>query len=304
MVLAWLGLIMVCIADSSRSYYEVVGLPPTCSPADLKKNYRSLALKYHPDRITDPQRKATAEEEFVVIAKANDVLSNPELRKRYDELLKDGIFTYDEEEWEERAMRKQGWRSRADDEAAEGWALMLSGLVLLGTVAYTAYIAYNKTKPNEAAKNSMLNNLKKLSSKPKARSSPSSPKGKNGGENSRQAQHRQAQYTKDRKVYLKNIRKTFRGLVDEHKVWFAPKIGNDDISLLCERLDSDELVGFTLQLCQSLSVPPPVAPVSGEKVSRVLPSATAKDTLKRLAAAALRLRHEAPPEPIEKQASG
>src|SRR5690554_226304 len=66
-----------------KDYYSVLGVDKKASQAEIKKAYRKLALKYHPDK--NPGDKA-AEERFKEIAEAHDVLSDPEKRKKYDEL--------------------------------------------------------------------------------------------------------------------------------------------------------------------------------------------------------------------------
>ncbi len=64
-----------------RDYYEVLGLSKDATENDIKKAYRNLALKYHPDR--NPGDKE-AEERFKEINEAYEVLSDPQKRSRYD----------------------------------------------------------------------------------------------------------------------------------------------------------------------------------------------------------------------------
>lgn len=63
-------------------YYKILGLPKTASEQDIKKAYRKLARKYHPD--LNPNDKE-AERKFKEVNEANEVLSNPENRKKYDD---------------------------------------------------------------------------------------------------------------------------------------------------------------------------------------------------------------------------
>jgi len=71
-----------------RCYYEVLGVPRDASLEEIKKSYRRLALKYHPDR--NPGDKE-AEEKFKEAAEAYEVLSDPEKREIYDRYGHDGL---------------------------------------------------------------------------------------------------------------------------------------------------------------------------------------------------------------------
>ena len=72
-----------------RDYYEVLGVEKTATPEEIKKAYRTLAKKYHPDVSTEP--KEVAEAKFKEISEAYEVLSDPEKRKLYDQYGFDGV---------------------------------------------------------------------------------------------------------------------------------------------------------------------------------------------------------------------
>lgn len=69
-----------CTKSGKRDYYEVLGLKRSASDRDIKRAFRKLALKYHPDKNKDPG----AEETFREMAEAYSVLSDEEKKKKYD----------------------------------------------------------------------------------------------------------------------------------------------------------------------------------------------------------------------------
>lgn len=73
---------------SKRDFYEILGVSKSASDDDIKKAYRKLAIKYHPDKNPDDK---SAEEKFKEAAEAYEVLSNPEKRQRYNQFGHAGV---------------------------------------------------------------------------------------------------------------------------------------------------------------------------------------------------------------------
>jgi len=74
------------MAVEFKDYYDILGVKPDASEADIKSAYRKLARKYHPDKNKD----AGAEDKFKSINEANEVLKDAEKRRSYDELRAGG----------------------------------------------------------------------------------------------------------------------------------------------------------------------------------------------------------------------
>ena len=75
------------MTTKKRDYYEVLGVPRGASEEDIKKAFRKLALKYHPDR----NKEKGAEEKFKEINEAYQVLSDSSLRTKYDQFGHQGV---------------------------------------------------------------------------------------------------------------------------------------------------------------------------------------------------------------------
>jgi len=73
---------------SKRDFYDILGISKNASAEEVKKAYRKMAIKYHPDKNPDDH---TAEEKFKEAAEAYEVLSSPEKKQRYDQFGHAGV---------------------------------------------------------------------------------------------------------------------------------------------------------------------------------------------------------------------
>lgn len=73
---------------AKRDFYEILGVSKSSPQEDIKKAYRKLAIKYHPDKNPDDP---SAEDKFKEAAEAYEILSNPEKKQRYDQYGHQGL---------------------------------------------------------------------------------------------------------------------------------------------------------------------------------------------------------------------
>ncbi len=111
-------------------YYKILGVPKNASQQDIKKAYRKLARKYHPD--VNPG-DASAEKKFKEINEANEVLGNPENRAKYDEYGKDwqhaeAFEKAKKEQAQYRQSQQRSGRSAfSDDDFSDFFSAMFGG---------------------------------------------------------------------------------------------------------------------------------------------------------------------------------
>ncbi|MHB8931514.1 MAG: DnaJ C-terminal domain-containing protein [Melioribacteraceae bacterium] len=106
-----------------KDYYKDLGVGKTASPAEIKKAYRKLANKYHPDKTKGDK---AAEEKFKEINEANEVLSDPVKRKKYDQFGADWKH-YEEAgaqpggfDWSKYSSSRGGQTNRTDTNESGG----------------------------------------------------------------------------------------------------------------------------------------------------------------------------------------
>uniref|UniRef100_A0A4X2MBI8 DnaJ homolog subfamily C member 3 n=1 Tax=Vombatus ursinus TaxID=29139 RepID=A0A4X2MBI8_VOMUR len=71
--------------SQKRDYYKILGVKRNAKKQEIIKAYRKLALQWHPDNFQNEEEKKKAEKKFIDIAAAKEVLSDPEMRKKFDE---------------------------------------------------------------------------------------------------------------------------------------------------------------------------------------------------------------------------
>jgi hypothetical protein len=105
-------------AMKQRSPYDSLGLPPDAGEDDIKRSFRRLALKLHPDKQTGTsEEREIAERQFKEVNAAYSVLSDPERRQRYDQTgrLNDDDDDDDDERFSSSSRRRAGGSSAAAD---------------------------------------------------------------------------------------------------------------------------------------------------------------------------------------------
>lgn len=141
------------------SYYELLGVSPQASLDDIKKGYRAMALKYHPDKIENPEKRDEAADIFMRISEAHDLLSGDQ-RSRYDALLARGYLEYDQETYERVIEGRTRPETFEEMEAREKRTLLIGAVMLVVCLLPVAYGLWKqhakKTKAEKAFKSKLV----------------------------------------------------------------------------------------------------------------------------------------------------
>lgn len=73
--------LVMCKGGPNRDFYQILGVARSASPAEIKKAYRALSLKWHPDKNPDDPNAVNM---FTDVSAAYEALSDPDKRRKYD----------------------------------------------------------------------------------------------------------------------------------------------------------------------------------------------------------------------------
>lgn len=112
------------IAGIDGSYYELLGVKQNAANKDIKKLYRKKSVALHPDKLigSSPEAIAEAQNQFIEISKAYEVLTNSIMRKRYDHILSMGEKEYDHQrnwDWVDQQLGIKAMHHRQPGRAEE-----------------------------------------------------------------------------------------------------------------------------------------------------------------------------------------
>lgn len=147
-----------------KNYYQILELQPEATDAQMKKQFKSLLRKWHPDRFSTAGEKQLAEEKTRLINEAYETLSDPIRREAYDETYR----TYADQELQENqkftSSQNTGEESTGDSQSSNGGsqpsrknliALTGLGVVLLGLIAAILTFRLQAVNPSTVSPTSM-----------------------------------------------------------------------------------------------------------------------------------------------------
>jgi curved DNA-binding protein CbpA len=273
------------------NYYELLGVSPTATIAEIKKGYRILALQLHPDKTRElsEKEKEVAEEKFILVTEANTALSDPEVLERYDEILRMGVSNeYSEEiygKWNERVHERRKARDSNTDVIALGMgALVVVVSIILATVNKQQKKA-EAEKSKKAPKSAALSNISKEQTKLKEQEekdrckrqfelmrseemkeavakSAATIKEVGDQEDERdEEEDEKMRHHKQLKNFHRKCRVNLREMALAHSVVGNPAFEETALTKMVEALEIEVLEEKLRDLCSALSVEMPVRPM-------------------------------------------
>lgn len=142
-----------CDRTCGQNYYTLLGLHPSASAIQIRRAYRDLSKRYHPDTTELPQDRATAK--FQQINEAYATLSNPERRMRYDLKIGYSRISVIQAPPDLNPSPRQAWVSKSayldpsDRPLSSGeiFALFILGLTFLGCIILAIAIGLTRSNP-------------------------------------------------------------------------------------------------------------------------------------------------------------
>jgi len=140
----------------AKTFYELLGVTRETEPADIKRSFRKISVKIHPDKARTAEERKVRAANYPLYVLAADVLTNEIKRKSYDRLLDLGrrpeqITDYDiENAWDK---ERQMWRDELGWAPLEDWqSLLLITVITVAVFGYPIYLQVEAKKKKKERK--------------------------------------------------------------------------------------------------------------------------------------------------------
>jgi len=162
---------------SDLTYYQLLSIPPSSSPNEIKRAYRRIALLTHPDRFSSFTDKTRAHSHFLRTSMAYEILMDRNKRMQYDEMVEiAGMKDYDEQayrNWKrQREEEEYGYyrahvyrAARGDFDTADTIGLTIGLIATIFMIIYPLVTMYEKTKSKKQKKQEFIKQLSKDTAK-------------------------------------------------------------------------------------------------------------------------------------------
>jgi DnaJ family protein C protein 16 len=97
-ILLIISILIILIENKTEDYYKTLGLKRSASNIEIKKAFKKLSLKYHPDKNKDKEKSEWAKNKFIKVANAYEALSDPKKKEIYDKYGEEGLKEHTQRE--------------------------------------------------------------------------------------------------------------------------------------------------------------------------------------------------------------